>query len=114
MTEQSVKKPAKIFKCNNARVAIFKNYSDAGYAIFNVMASTSYKDGDEWKWGTSFTAKDCLVIAHLLTKAADWVVEEESREAANYAIRRNQRKKATRRADSPEGSIPADNEEAPF
>lgn len=68
--------PVKTFRCQNVSVAIFK--SDTGQ--FNIKLSASYKPtgSSEWKYTDSLGAKDALVGAHLLKKAAEWVMENDT------------------------------------
>lgn len=68
--------PVKVFKCQNVSAAIFK--SDAG--MYTVKVSTSYKKAGstEWSYSDSLGAKDALVGAHLLRKAADWIMENDA------------------------------------
>lgn len=68
--------PVKTFRCQNGSAAVFK--SDIGQ--FNIKLSSAYKPagGNEWKYTDSLNAKDALVGAHLLRKAADWVMENDT------------------------------------
>lgn len=68
--------PVKSFRCQNVVVAIFKNDGN----MHTVKVSTAYrKTGDsKWQYSDSLGAKDALVGAHLLKKAADWIMENDT------------------------------------
>lgn len=72
--------PVKTFRCQNVSVAVFKNENGQ----FSLKLSASYKPtgSQEWKYTDSLGTKDALAGAHLLRKAADWVMENDTQRPA--------------------------------
>ena len=65
-------KPAKKFRIGFVTVTVWKNDS-----FYNVTLARSYKDGDEWKDGDSLGHGDLLNAARALTRAEQWIAEQE-------------------------------------
>jgi len=113
-------KPEKVFKCQNVSVSVFP--ADKGPRTAQI--SVAYKSGDEWKYSTSLGAKDLIVAANLLNKAADYIMDAESKDAPRSfggqkkSNQQRERKTARERDDD---SVPAgvigdgdDGEDIPF
>ena len=57
-------------------VSVWENQidtDDGEKTAFAVSFQRSYKDGKEWKRTQALRATDCLVLAHLLGQAFDWI-----------------------------------------
>lgn len=76
-------KPVQSFRIGLNSIAIFKNVTQSGRAIYNAHFERSYKDGDEWKYTRSFGLDDLCVQAELIEHAKTWIFEQQQADAAS-------------------------------
>ena len=71
------------------QVAIFENEDGNGRKHYSLAPSVSYKDGEEWKKGSSFseTGGDSYRLTEALTAANHWVAR---RKKANHEASREE------------------------
>jgi hypothetical protein len=72
MPEESKNKPTKVFRCGPVRAAVWTNQriiDDAVVEVHSIRIDKSYKEGDEWRKTTAFTAEDLPKVAMLTTEA---------------------------------------------
>jgi hypothetical protein len=65
--------PAAKFRLGFVTASVWKN----GSGFFNVTVQRSYKEDDEWKNSESFNAGDLLNAAKVLTRAEEWISQQQ-------------------------------------
>jgi hypothetical protein len=113
MPAKSTSHLEKTFRCQNVYVSVFNNNG-----LRSAAASVSYKDGEDWKYGTSFGAKDLIVAASLMLKAADYIMAQDELDSPRKSFGKQARKRvAEAEPQTPESVAdpPADpDEDVPF
>jgi len=66
-------------------IAIFKNVTQNGKAMYNASFERSYKDGDEWKHTRSFSLEDLCIQSELIEHAKAWIFEQMQTDAESKA-----------------------------
>lgn len=117
------------FSYNNLKVVVFANppTEDRTKTFRTIAPSRAYKEegSGEWKYGTSFSAADVLVLQKLLGQAVDYVMAceqseaEERRRSFKSAWPKRKGKKVKDDADEPlgppvEDEPPPKDEDRPF
>lgn len=74
-------KPVQSFRIGLNSIAIFKNVTQNGKAIYNAHFERSYKDGDEWKYTRSFGLEDLCIQSELIEHAKSWIFEQQQADA---------------------------------
>lgn len=63
--------PVAKFRIGFVTAAVFQNGD-----FYNTTISKAYKDGDEWRDGTSFSHGDLLNVSKVAGRAEAWIAEQ--------------------------------------
>ncbi|QDV61974.1 hypothetical protein [Crateriforma conspicua] len=81
MSNTNSNKPVHTVRIGLNSIAIFKNVTQSGRAIYNASFERSYKDGDEWKYTRSFGLEDLCIQSELIEHAKSWIFEQQQADA---------------------------------
>jgi hypothetical protein len=68
--QTGARRPVDTAKVGNVEIAIWKNHNDRGDFYTAGAPSLRYKDGEQWKEGSSYGAIDLLALAEAAREAS--------------------------------------------
>lgn len=68
--QQSPRRPEYTAKVGNVEIAVWKNHGSSGEFFTASSPTIRYKDGDQWKDGSSYGAVDLLALAEAAREAS--------------------------------------------
>jgi hypothetical protein len=68
--QTSARRPVDTAKVGNVEIAIWKNHNERGDFYTAGAPSLRYKDGEQWKEGSSYGAIDLLALAEAAREAS--------------------------------------------
>jgi hypothetical protein len=68
--QQSARRPEYTAKVGNVEVAVWKNHGNTGDFYTASSPTIRYKDGDQWKDGSSYGQLDLLALAEAAREAS--------------------------------------------
>lgn len=74
-------KPVWTHTVEEVRAAIWANPTNGGGVWMNTTITRRYKEGDEWRDGTSWRPRDLPIVRVLADMAHDWIRKQEPAEA---------------------------------
>ena len=69
-SQASARRPVDTAKVGNVEIAIWKNHNERGDFYTASAPSLRYKDGEQWKEGSSYGAIDLLALAEAAREAS--------------------------------------------
>ena len=68
-------KPVRTIRNGGLSVSIWKNTTENDKAYYSVTPQKRYSkdDGATWETANSYTQRDAILLANLLTEAANWI-----------------------------------------
>jgi len=68
-------KPVRTIRDGVVSVSIWKNEAEGGKNFYSLKPQKRYTkdDGDTWETSNSYSQRDAILLANLLTDAANWI-----------------------------------------